>query len=402
MEDNFVDIKINPSKQNFMSNYSRFKSWLFHQVHGKNLVYNTCWEDPRCDRKLLNLDEESEVVMITSAGCNALDYLLDDPAKVYCIDINNRQNALLELKLALFKKTDHDTLFQFFGKGKMKNAKLLYEGQLRFFLSKYAQNFWDRKLYYFSESGLRKSFYYHGTAGCLAFFAKIYFRFRKNLLIQIKGLMAATSLPQQAVRYAQLESRLLTPFVGWVLNQHLVMSMVGVPQSQQALFVEKYDKGVMGYIEACFSQIFTKISIKDNYFWKVYIDGFYTQDCCPEYLKLTNFDKIKKRVERVKIRTTAISQFLTHNPGKYSHFVLLDHQDWLASNDVEELEREWRLILENSKKGAKILMRSAAETIDFFPDFVRSKIDFQKKEILDIHKQDRVGTYASVYLGSVK
>jgi S-adenosylmethionine-diacylglycerol 3-amino-3-carboxypropyl transferase len=50
---------------------------FFALIHGNRLIYNTCWEDPRIDRQLLNLSPESEVVAITSAGCNVLDYLLD-------------------------------------------------------------------------------------------------------------------------------------------------------------------------------------------------------------------------------------------------------------------------------------------------------------------------------------
>ncbi|MFP4054703.1 MAG: DUF3419 family protein, partial [Phycisphaerae bacterium] len=48
---------------------------FFRHVHGGRLIYNTSWEDPRIDRELLELDGDSKVVMITSAGCNALDYL---------------------------------------------------------------------------------------------------------------------------------------------------------------------------------------------------------------------------------------------------------------------------------------------------------------------------------------
>ena len=32
--------------------------------------------------------------MITSGGCNALDYLLDEPRRIYAVDMNPRQNAL--------------------------------------------------------------------------------------------------------------------------------------------------------------------------------------------------------------------------------------------------------------------------------------------------------------------
>ena len=81
----------------------RAQDAIFSQVHGGNLVYNTCWEDPRLDREMLNLQPDSRVVMITSAGCNALDYLLDGPAQIHAVDMNPRQNALLQLKIAMIQ-----------------------------------------------------------------------------------------------------------------------------------------------------------------------------------------------------------------------------------------------------------------------------------------------------------
>ena len=41
---------------------------LFARVHGNNLIYNMCWEDPRTDREAMALDASSRVVVITSAG----------------------------------------------------------------------------------------------------------------------------------------------------------------------------------------------------------------------------------------------------------------------------------------------------------------------------------------------
>ena len=51
-------------------------SRVFQMVHMRNLVYNTCWEDPRLDRVALELGPDENVLVITSAGCNALDYAL--------------------------------------------------------------------------------------------------------------------------------------------------------------------------------------------------------------------------------------------------------------------------------------------------------------------------------------
>jgi S-adenosylmethionine-diacylglycerol 3-amino-3-carboxypropyl transferase len=57
-----------------MSWNGRLNGSVFSWIHGNNLVYNTCWEDPRLDRLALNLSHNDHVLVITSAGCNALDY----------------------------------------------------------------------------------------------------------------------------------------------------------------------------------------------------------------------------------------------------------------------------------------------------------------------------------------
>ncbi len=126
---------------------------FFNLIHGNRLIYNTCWEDPRIDRQLLKLDSDSRVVVITSAGCNVLDYLLDSPQEIQAVDVNFRQNALLELKLALFARRDFDDLFAMFGRGGCENYQEIYQS-VRDLLSPAAQNFWDQKINYFSGRGL--------------------------------------------------------------------------------------------------------------------------------------------------------------------------------------------------------------------------------------------------------
>jgi hypothetical protein len=60
-----------------------------------------------------------------------------------------------------------------------------------------------------------------------------------------------------------------------------------------------------------------------------------------------------------------VSDFLHTHPGEYSHFVLLDHQDWLAWHQPQALAEEWRLILANSRPGSRILLRSAGNDLGF-------------------------------------
>ncbi|MFO0864168.1 MAG: DUF3419 family protein [Gemmataceae bacterium] len=103
----------------------------FQWVHGHNLVYNTCWEDPRLDRQALRLGVDDTIAMITSAGCNALDYALLGPRRIHAIDMNHRQNALLELKMAGIRRLEFDDFFSMFGHGCSKKAEELYRTGLR-------------------------------------------------------------------------------------------------------------------------------------------------------------------------------------------------------------------------------------------------------------------------------
>ena len=78
---------------------ARFGARLFDAVWRHNLIYNQCWEDPAVDRQALGLQPSDHVLVITSAGCNALDYALTG-AEVLAVDANPLQNHLLELKRA--------------------------------------------------------------------------------------------------------------------------------------------------------------------------------------------------------------------------------------------------------------------------------------------------------------
>lgn len=141
---------------------------IFKTIHNNQLIYNTCWEDPRLDREALDLNENSKVVMITSAGCNALDYILAGAGEVHAIDMNHKQNALLELKIAAIRGLEFEDFFQIFGKGKHVKIKELYLKNIRGFLSEEARQYWDKAIKLFSGTGLRNSFYYRGSSGCLA------------------------------------------------------------------------------------------------------------------------------------------------------------------------------------------------------------------------------------------
>ncbi len=371
---------------------------LFTLIHHNHLIYNTCWEDPRIDRELLQLTPESTVVAITSAGCNVLDYLLDGPAAIQAVDVNFRQNAVLAMKMALLDAGDHQALFALFGQGGVPDYRDLY-APLRPFLPAWAQRFWDEKIVYFNPKGVRRSFYWRGAAGDFAWvFKRLMLNGKKSLAL---ALLEAGSLAEQKHCYDRLEPHLFNRGVNWLLRQPGAMAFIGVPTPQMRLIENHHPGGLGCYVQDKLRQVFTTRPIQDNYFWRVYLTGSYAPGCCPSYLLPGNFSFLRQNLPRIKVHTSTVTEFLQTNPGVYSHFVLLDHLDWLAWHDTEALLEEWRQIFRNSRKGTRILFRSAGPDLSFLPEAVTARLRFSPELTQPLHQRDRVGTYGSLHLGEV-
>lgn len=377
----------------------RFNRHLFKSVTNNRLVYNTCWEDPKIDRQLLQIDSNSSVLMISSAGCNALDYLLDNPAKIDCVDINPSQNALLALKVALFKYGKYQLLWHMFGEGNHHNITTLYQQHLRPYLYSDAQKFWDAHIDFFLPSATRTSFYYRGTTGLIAYIIRKHLQ-HKGLMNTIHKLLDAKSLAEQQYYFDEIKPHLWTSFSRWLLNSKAVLSCLGIPKKQQKLIGDG-SENIQHFVLNAIEDVFTQRLAKDNYFWWAYLTGSYTQNCCPNYLKQPQFDDIRASVERINISTDSFLNFLKKNPGSYSHFVLLDHQDWLVGNQEAKLIEQWQLILRRARPGAKILFRSASSSREFIPGFIYNHVHFEDSKTQFLHSRDRVGTYGSTHLAIV-
>jgi S-adenosylmethionine-diacylglycerol 3-amino-3-carboxypropyl transferase len=384
---------------NSLSNIvEQLQSRLFDTIVSNNLVYNTCWEDPRVDRNLLQLDAKSSVVMLTSAGCNALDYLLDDVEQLYCVDRNPAQNALLELKKALFKNGNYQLLWDFFGDGQKKGGELIYREQLRPLMPVDVRSYWDQHIASFTTTSSKPSFYYSGTSGKFAHVIHRHIQ-RKGLQKAVLYLLNAQNLEEQSYYFNEIEPQLWNPFSKWLIRQPATMALLGVPAPQQKMIEDEYEGGLLEFIRSSIRRVFTEQPISDNYFWRVYLTGSYTHDCCPNYLDQHNFEQLHNRVNRIDTYSTTLLNFLRCNPGEYSHFILLDHQDWMASTQPELLAEEWKEIIGNAQPGARILFRSAAPTLDFIPDFVFDQVEFHPKQQWSLKHYDRVGTYESTFMG---
>lgn len=383
---------------------------MFNFVHQHNLVYNTCWEDPRLDRVAMEIGPQDNILVITSAGCNALDYALTGPNAVHAVDLNPRQNALLELKQAGIRRLEYEDFFAMFGLGSHDDAAKIYRQTLRSSLSPWSRGYWDKRIKLFDRS---KSFYFFGTSGRFARFINFYVDRIVRVRPWIDDLLTAESVDQQREIYdAYLRDKFWTKPLNFAMGQNATLSMVGVPRAQRQQVDKHYEGGIVKFVQDCVESVFARLPISDNYFWRVYLTGQYTAACCPEYLKPDNFQALKAGlVDRVQTHTDSVEGFLRKNNVQISRYVLLDHMDWLSTRFYPLLESEWQAILLRATPDARVLWRSGGLKTDFV-DRVNVRMNGQFRELgellhyksdlaAELHEQDRVHTYGSFYIADL-
>lgn len=335
----------------------RFDQKLFDIIYTRALVYNACWEDPAGDRLALNIHSDDTMLVITSAGCNILDYALTGPRRIHAVDANPRQNALLELKLAGIRRLEFYDFFAVFGSGYHPHFRTLYFDALRAELSPRAWRFWDRRVDWFGSG----SFYYHGLSGIVARAFRTYLKVRPRLAAGIAALFATHSLDHQRHVYdTRVRPLMWTPGVNWTLSRQLTLSLLGVPHPQRKEVQAQHAHGVAGFVRDAVDYVARQLAFRDNYFWSVYVHGHYTETCCPEYLKRDNFAALKAGLaDRILLHTATVTEFLKATDERLSKFVLLDHMDWMSSYYPHASAEEWSCILRRATPNARIIFRSA-------------------------------------------
>lgn len=352
-----------------------------------------CWEDARVDRALLKLDSKSTVLMISSAGCNALSYLLDKPRLIQTVDINPRQTALLDLKIQIIKSGLKKSFYELFWDGKCEDHTKVYE-IVRSQLLEESQQYWDQHFYYFDQKG--SGLFLHGGSGSFARFL--------NKIIDRKGLREVinelSQEPDQLKRerlYKEISKDLWSGLEKVIWPSSAILSLAGIPNSQQHAVgdLNTFSKNII-------YQVFVEQLARNNPYWGRYLG---LSDLSPDSDDIhhpQNIELLIKENHRISFETSSFNDKLEQSNERYTHFVLLDHMDWMVSRDKNELTRLWSLLEMKSNSGTTILFRTAFSTLDFLPKQVFHSFTFERTNPDWLKKIDRVGTYTGTYIATRK
>ncbi|KXS16212.1 hypothetical protein M427DRAFT_69527 [Gonapodya prolifera JEL478] len=362
-------------------------------------LYAFAWEDPRTDIEALNLQPDDRMMVITSGGCNALEYVIKGIGRIHCVDMNPCQNNMLELKLAALSSLDYADFWQLFGEGYHPRFRSLLDSHLSPYLSSHALQYWK------TNSGFSNLFKTGGSGMAVRVFQMVsrIGRLKKHVL----AMCEAETLEEQKQIWAE---KIRPVFLSNVLikvldNPKFHWVALGVPPRQMAMLLEEGTSSE--YIIDTIDPVIEQTHLKtDNYFYYSCLMMKYNKQSCPTYLKEDGFNELKNnpsKLDAIQIHTDSIVNVLNTKvqAEELTKVILMDHLDWF---DRAMLMDELTALTPKVKTGGQVFWRSAAK----YPWYnaVFEELGYEVKAI-QIRQPgstciDRVNMYASFYVGTKK
>src|SRR5690242_12711160 len=312
----------------------------------QGFVYNQIWEDPEVDLAALELKPHHRVLTIASGGCNVLNYLAADPAKIVAVDLNPNHVALTKLKLsALRNLPSYEEFFRFFGQANDRANRAAYDDFLSERLDKTTRRYWEKHV---PLRGRRinmfaRNLYRYGLLG--RFIGVLHALARLNGK-QLGGILAARDIREQRMFFDRniaplFDSRL----VRFLSRMPVSYYGLGIPPAQyDELVASAPDGNPVTTLRARVERLACDFPIAENYFaWQAFSRGYDLKHrmAVPPYLRRENYDAIKSRLDRVEVHHASMTDFLRDQAARSLHrYVLLDAQDWMTADQITRLWTE--------------------------------------------------------------
>jgi S-adenosylmethionine-diacylglycerol 3-amino-3-carboxypropyl transferase len=268
-----------------------------------DLIFTVSWEDPELDRQAFGGAPGQRIATVGSGGCNALTFLLDDPAEVYAFDYNQTQVWLLELKKAAFRVLTHPQLLEFFGVTRSNNVHALFQ-RLKPALPGPARAYFED-----SPHLLRNGLLGHGR------YERFVAAFRRALRLlqgtrKIHELLTAKSAAAQSAFYDTVWN---TP--QWRLLFTLFFNRYVLARRGLAADYFHFADSSMSFAHS-FEQrtklALTTLPAHQNPFIAYYLCGAFTTQSLPLYLRAEHFDTIRNRIDRLSVTQLDVREFEQH------------------------------------------------------------------------------------------
>jgi len=314
----------------------------------QRLLFAQCWEDPELDRASLRVGPDDTVLSVTSGGCNTLSLAVLEPARIIAVDLNPTQNHLLELKIAGARRLDHGEYLELLGVRPSVRRFALYRA-LRGDLSPDARAYWDA-----ARSAIATGVLHSGR------YERYLGAFRRLLHVihgrsAVERLFEACSLEEQRRFYQERWNTRAWRMFFRVFFSRPVLGLKGL---DPRFFT--YVDGVESFGEHFRSlarHALVDLPIRDNYFVaQICLGRYLDEHHVPPYLRMDNFDALRRSVDRIEILTGEMGSILANlSSDSIDCFNLSNVFEWVPEETFGQMLLEVHRV---ARHGARLCYRN--------------------------------------------
>ena len=285
--------------------------------------YSNCHEDAQFVLDNVKV-KPKKILSIASALDNCLTYLLLDPEEIVAIDYNGAQICLCQLKKCAIKHLGYQDFLVFLGVKQGDSLKLY--NQIKGFLDEQTCAYFDERIYLISDIKIVNFGRF-----------EYYFNVFKNKILPlvhslktVEKFFSFDNLQEQRLFYNKKFNNLRFKLAFKIFFSQPVMKRIG---RDKDFF--KYNKGnlpamLKGQFENCVNNNLNK---NNPYFQYVALNRF--QSDLP-YLNEENFNVIKSRVDRIKIKKVQFEEQIKSGE-KFDLLYLSDIFEYMSQEKTNEL-----------------------------------------------------------------
>lgn len=326
---------------------------VFQRTFSRLFVYNILFEDAEVDERFLGVDESSQVLAISGAGCGVAGLLSHHPRSIDACDINPHHLALAALKATAAQRLhSYTTFYELLGRGWHAEPRRVLR-QLAPHMPEWVARYWERHTRRFE-----RSLYLEGmTARMLAALRRLTGISEEWL----RGMLRRSVAERKAMVDATLRPVLYNPVIKALMDSPLQLVALGVNFTQRDRMLAAEDMDMTAFFLHHVKRI-AETDLETNWFaWYVTGGGFNHEhpEAVPPYLRRDRHARSLGAPSQVRYFNGNIFDKLQSAPRHtWTHYTLCDAPDWMPAPVQRRLLEE---ILRTSKEGAIVLHRSVEE-----------------------------------------
>jgi S-adenosylmethionine-diacylglycerol 3-amino-3-carboxypropyl transferase len=370
----------------------------------QGFVYNQIWEDPDVDLDALELKPHHRLITIASGGCNVLNYLAADPARITAVDLNPNHIALTRLKLAALENLpSYEEFFRFFGQANDKANRAAYDDFLSERLDVTTRRYWEKHV---PLKGRRinmfaRNLYRYGLLGRFIGILHAVARLHGK---RLDDMLAARTPEEQREAF----ERTIAPLFDYksiklLSKSPMSLYALGIPPAQYDELVSTNNGSAIASLRDRVERLACDFPIADNYFaWQAFGRGYDLEhrEAIPDYLRRDTYEIIRTRTGKVDTHLASLTDFLKDQPPQSMHrYVLLDAQDWMNDAQISAL---WSEIDRTADaRDARVIFRTAGADSPL-PRKLSAELlapwTYLEAESRAFHAQDRSSIYGGFHV----